>query len=199
MQSPSPAESRLAVALALVAACCALAVAATNPGLVRFKPFGIADFLQLVTSLLLVALFIERVLEVFLTSWRGEAAARLKREADTAANASTPEARPSEPEHRLVQYKAQTQRVAFFAGTTLGIVVAALGIRSLELLVEPVAFESLSQVQRRLFRAGDVLLTGAVLGGGSDALHRVVAVFTSIVDWAGDRTKARRPVGDAGL
>ena len=45
-----------------------------------------------------------------------------------------------------------TQRIAFFAGTRLGVIIAALGIRVLELSVDPAAFEMLPRVQQRLFR-----------------------------------------------
>ena len=68
-------------------------------------------------------------------------------------------------------------------------IVAALGIRVLELSVDPTAFASLPQVQQRLFRTTDVLMTGAVLGGGSDALHQLVMVFTNFFQSAAGRVK----------
>ena len=80
-------------------------------------------------------------------------------------------------------------RIAFFAGTTLGVIVAALGIRVLELFIDPTVFQSLSLLQQRLFRTTDVLLTGAVLGGGSDALHQLVLVFTNFMGTAARRAK----------
>ena len=74
-------------------------------------------------------------------------------------------------------------------GTAIGVIVAALGIRVLELFVDPAIFESLPEVQRKLFRTADVLLTGAVLGGGSDALHQLVSVFTNFMESAAERAK----------
>jgi hypothetical protein len=44
---------------------------------------------------------------------------------------------------------------------------SALGIRVLELSVDPAAFAELPRVQQRLFRTTDVLMTGAVLGAGA--------------------------------
>ena len=184
--------------LALVALSCAVAVAATDPALVRFRPFSVPDFLQLVTSLLMVALLLERVLEVFLTSWRGEGATRLKRHVK-AATQSNAASGPSEEDQRLARYKAETQRIAFFAGTALGIVVAALGIRILELLVDTAVLESVPHVQRRLFRTADVLLTGAVMGGGSDALHRLVSVFTRFLDSTAPRARVSAVGGGGGV
>ena len=49
-------------------------------------------------------------------------------------------------------------------GTTLGVMVSTLGIRMLELFVEPAAFGALPPAQRSVFMAIDVLFTGAVLG-----------------------------------
>ena len=62
----------------------------------------------------------------------------------------------------------------------------------LELFVDPAIFESLPEVQRKLFRTADVLLTGAVLGGGSDALHQLVSVFTNFMESAAERAKGGR-------
>jgi hypothetical protein len=95
----------------------------------------------------------------------------------------------SPDEEALAQHKSRTQRIAFFAGTTLGVVVAALGIRVLELSLDPAVFAELPRVQQRLFRTTDVLMTGAVLGGGSDALHQLMLVFTNFFQSAAGRAK----------
>ncbi len=71
-------------------------------------------------------------------------------------------------------------------------IVSALGIRLLELFVDPAVFDSLPRVQRKLFSTADVLLTGAVLGGGSDALHQLVSVFTNFMESAAGRAKGGR-------
>lgn len=151
-------------------------VALGSPGLVRFWRFTPAEFVQLVTPPVLMALLIERALEVFLTSWRGAEAARLAlRAADG----------PSD----LAGYKARTQRIAFLAGTTLGVIVAALGVRVLELLMDPVRFAALPATQPTLFHVADVLLTGAILGGGADGLHKLVSVFTNFMEATAGRAK----------
>lgn len=62
-----------------------------------------------------------------------------------------------------------------------------------ELFVDPPAFAALPQVQQRLFRAGDVLLSGAVIGGGADALHKLVSVFTNFMDSSARWAKERGP------
>ena len=162
------ADRRVMWGLAITTLLVAVAVAFFNPGLLSFRAFSVAEFVQMMLPLVMVSLFIESVLEVFLTSWRAHRTPQLEQRA---------------------QHQSQTRRIAFFAGTTLGVIVAALGIRVLELFIDPTVFQSLSQIQQRLFRTTDVLLTGAVLGGGSDALHQLVLVFTNFMGTAARRAK----------
>jgi len=182
-------ERRVMLGLALLTITCGILVAVFNPDLVRFWPFTLSDFVQLMTPLFFVALFIERVLEVFLTSWRAESAVKLKLKAEAAGKQRGPTDPPTEEEEQSGAYKNRTRRIAFFAGTAIGVIVAALGIRLLELFVDPAIFEALPRIQRKLFRTADVLLTGAVLGGGSDALHQLVSVFTNFMESAASSAK----------
>ena len=165
--------------LVIISVVSVVLVIAFKPGLVTFWPFTLAEFVQLVTPIFLVALLIERVLEVFLTSWRAVGAREVKLMAK--AGRAT--------EENVVDYQSRTQRIAFIAGTAIGIVVSALGVRFLGLFVDPAVFETLSQTQRSAFIVADVLLTGAVLGGGADALHKLVTVFTNFMESTAERAK----------
>jgi hypothetical protein len=156
-------------------------VIALNPRQVRFWPFTVGEFVQLITPLFLVALFIERALEVFITSWRAPESKSLEL---AAAADSTKELQHS-------GYKSRTQRIAFIAGTTIGVLVSALGIRALGLFVDPVIFDTLPSVQQTLFTIADVLLTGAILGGGADALHKLVLVFTNFMSSTSELAKKK--------
>jgi len=158
--------------LAIFTAAIVGSVALYNPNVVSLRGMGLTEFVQSMTPLITIALFIERVLEVLLASWR-------------ACTTGAVENRD--------QYRADTRRIAFFTGTTLGVVIAALGVRMLEMFVDPAAVEALGDVHQRLFRGTDVLLTGAVLGGGSDALHQLVLVFTNFFKSANHRVN-RQPV-----
>jgi hypothetical protein len=166
-------------------------VAITNPGLVRFWPFTSGEFLQLITPLFLVSLFIERALEVLLTPWRAEGSERLQGDLRAASKADGP--LKAATAQKLIAHRSTTQRIAFAGGVTLGVVFAALGIRALGLFVDPAVFKALPAVQKKLFTVADVLLTGAVLGGGSDGLHKLISVFTTFLDTTAARTKARAP------
>jgi len=61
--------------------------------------------------------------------------------------------------------------------------------------VDAAVFAELQRVQQRLFRTTDVLMTGAVLGGGSDVLHQLVLVFTNFFQSAAGRVKGCRRFG----
>ena len=62
------------VGIGTVVVCVVIAfLAAPVTGIVRFTSFSASGFTQLLAPLFLAALFIERVLEVFLSGWRGPA------------------------------------------------------------------------------------------------------------------------------
>ena len=165
-----------------------------KPGLVRFWPFTVAEFVQLITPLFLIALLIERALEVFVTSFRGAGAAKKEltvKEAEAQVQKSVAGAEDAliRTKQELVDYKARSQRYAFVGGVAIGLVVGGIGIRVLQLFVDPAVFAALSPAQRGVFTATDVLLTGAVIGGGAEAMHKLVSVFTNFMDSAAKRAK----------
>jgi len=165
-----------------------------KPGLVRFGQFSAGEFVQLLTPLVLVALFIERALEVFLTPWRAKGSAIIStavksHAARVAAKEGAAQPALEKAQTDLMQYKSETQKIAFLASLALGIVIASLGVRGLELFVDPAVFAQLSPYQRGAFQAADVLLTGALLGGGSDALHKLVSVFTNFMETTAKKAK----------
>ena len=80
----------------------------------------------------------------------------------------------------LTTYKSETQQFAMPAAPIIGIVISTLGIRCLGNLVDHSAIESLGKdhpLQLVSFNFADVLLTGALVGGGSDAKCRWVYRF----------------------
>jgi hypothetical protein len=164
--------------LVVVLAASLLIVAVFTPGLIPFAPMTVTDVVNVITPLFLVALFIERGLEVFLTSWR---AGESQRRADSNDAAG------------LREHKIVTQRLAFLAGTAVGVIISALGVRALQPLVYADLFPGADgvQLQERVFMAMDVLLTGLLLGGGADGLHKIVTVFTNFMDATAQQAKRR--------
>lgn len=162
----------LFVGFALFAIVVVAIVVSRNPDLVRFWPFTPTEFVQFVTPLFLVALFVERALEIVVTGLYGEEEAQYREQAkaDPAVKA------------KLIAHKAATRRVAFAGALVLGITIAAIGVRGLEMFVDPAVFKQLTSVQHTVFRTVDVLVTGALIAGGADGMHKLVSVFTNGMD-----------------
>jgi hypothetical protein len=173
-----------------------------NPGLVRFHPLAAPEFFQLVAPLVLISAFMERATEVFVTAWRGGGLSKTSREVQRLKLKVTKGEQAShddlEDAHdKLADYRSDTQRIAFLTTLGLGVVISALGIRALELFVDPAIFAALSSTQRAAFNVTDVLLTGASLGGGADGLHKMVNVFTTFMDATSNRARRGRRSTDS--
>ena len=187
---------RFEISLYLIVVGALLVTAFYAPGLIRFWPFSVMEIGHRIAPLFLISLFIERGLEVFVTAWRGPDAAirdhriRQLRKAIRDGNAD------AEAEIELArvcaakeQCRSRIRRVAFAGSVALGVIVSAVGVRALGLFVDPEAFSGLSPCQQASFNTVDVLLTGAMLGGGSDALHKFVTVFTNFMERTAKQAK----------
>lgn len=192
-----------ATGLVTIGVCIVIALfAARITDVIRFTSFSAEEFVQLITPLFLIALFIERVLEVFISSWRAPGTEKLERDvkevkdALSAAKQTPPVATnftlvdQTSREHNLGDYKATTRRWTWIAGTLLGVIVAALGVRALGLFVDASEFADLREGQRVWFTRLDILLTGGVLAGGSDSLHQLVNTFTNFMKKSAENAKS---------
>ncbi|WOF72688.1 hypothetical protein QMT40_000307 [Parvibaculaceae bacterium PLY_AMNH_Bact1] len=167
---------------------------------------SVETFTTLLLSLIAIALFIERSAEVYLSVWRrpkreqlARAVTKLKKEiekrekalaeltlgtppADAMATKIDGLAAPlSKAMEDLADHRAVTASYSLSINVSLGLLVACVGARGLEPLLlntEPTS---------AFFVAVDILITGALLGGGADGLHKIVSVFTT---WA-EETKKR--------
>lgn len=163
-----------------------------KPAVIHFKPYSASDFTQQLAPLVLIALFIERSLEVFITVWRGGRAGELQRKLQRAADL------PDSGEKSVAlqtanddfnKYKFETQQIALPSALILGILISALGVRGLGNFAD---LDRLADhpTQGYLFNVADVLLTGALVGGGSDFIHKVITTFTGLMDATSQRAKA---------
>jgi hypothetical protein len=163
-----------------------------KPQSVQFWEFKQEDIVRLFTQLILVALIIERALEVILTPWRGPEAERMRAAMQHPAQPGIQAAQANLERSKLdlADFKSKTKNLAFKVSFVLGVVVASFGIRTLAPLVEPNAFGKLPHLQQVGFAALDVLLTGALLSGGADGLHQVLSLFLDYVGKTRDRVQA---------
>jgi hypothetical protein len=167
----------------------------SNPVVITFGKYSAADFTQQLTPLVLISLFIERSLEIFITVWRGGRAAELQAALDSAK--ALPETDPAKIDSvkvandSLTKYRFATQQITLPSGLFLGILIATLGVRGLGNFAQ--VDKITNYVQRDAFNVVDVLLTGAVMGGGSDFMHRLITTFTDLMDATSQKAKAAVP------
>jgi hypothetical protein len=133
-----------------------------------FKSFSAADILRLLASLGVVALFVERTIEVFVGAWRGEVTEKLFSAAESAKLAliSAPFSitlyeTAALRDLQLTDYRARTKTLALRTAVVMGLVVAATGFRTLETLVIP----PVSGASSPIFRLMDLAITSAAIGG----------------------------------
>ena len=138
-----------------------------------------------------VALFVERAVEVILTPWRAKTSEVMELERDVDAAAGKPVGSAS---LSLLKYKLDTQRIAFWLSTGFGVALAATGFRALEWFIEPVPMSASGSqpTQRAVFAVLDVVVTGMVLGGGADGIHKMAALIGTFVDQTRKRVAIAR-------
>lgn len=173
-------------------------------------------------SMLLVALFVERMIEVFVSLWappqvaahqqtiaywQAQRGRQKRRIADLLAELnSTPglsderktaiaglldaarqqieqaDDKVDAEQKALLPYTIQTTKVTTWVGLMLGMITSAVGFRFLSQIVvlTPISAAGLPlsvQEQYSAFIAVDVMLTGAVLAGGSKLVHQIFGVY----------------------
>ncbi len=178
-------------------------------------------------SLFLVSLFVERVIEIFVTAWtdgetafheqkldywqsrQGRLEQRVQRLITERDGVPTPsDGRKTEIDaelklrhdeieaactcaevemQALLPFAARTQKISTWVGLIVGLFTAAVGFRFMAQIVDwtgldtpAAAFKSTDQF--KWFVAADVLLTGAVLAGGSKLVHRLFTVYESFME-----------------
>jgi hypothetical protein len=159
--------------------------------------FGPTDVTKLLTRFFVLALFVERTLEVFITAWRGEET--VKRENDLkAAKESLVQSPPDPSLHDdiktkkdwLAEYKCQTQAIALRSALALGILIAAVGARSFKVFVDPPPTgPGWLKIQTGAFHVLDVLVSGGIIGGGTDAIHKMMNVITEFFNATASKVK----------
>lgn len=182
------------VVLAALATVAVISVRDLAPAAVPFRQIAPQALLGTLTWLFAVALFIERAVEVIVMVLR-DAEADVRAGAVGAEQGRLDEAAKAAPavplnldalhaaQKNLADYRAETKEVALCVGFVLGIAVSLAGIRSFASIVDAVP------AGNWLFSTVDVLVTGAVLAGGSEGVHQMVNVFSNFLASLADRVK----------
>ena len=175
-------------------------VLASKVGSLSPKDLGVGDVTKLLTTFFVLALFVERTLEVFITAWRGGETVKrddelqkvmkalAKNETDAALQGNV-----KAMSERFAEYKCETQAIALRSGLVLGILIAAVGVRSFNTFVEgPVVPNTTTiwlDIRAGTFNVLDVLVSGGIIGGGSDAIHKMMNVITEFFDATAKKVK----------
>ena len=120
--------------------------------------------------LYIVALFVERSLEVLIKAWRQAGKFHLEEEMRSAEPENKAETRKA-----LGEYRAGTQRRALLAGLTLGVLVSLSGVRLLGPIFDPGVTDVWS-FQQALFQFTDIVVTAGLIAGGSATIHELMAL-----------------------
>ena len=166
---------------------------------VSLKETASSMIIPLLGSLFVIALFLERSLDVFLTTWRAEGSEKLNQEIrnlehqiskfeDNKDLISDLEKKKQE----RIERSSKTRLIALWSGLFFGLLVGVVGIRTLQTLVDPVSLSQIPTIQLHLFRVLDVLLTGGLVAGGSDNIHKLIEVYRNVMETSS--TKAKQQV-----
>lgn len=164
-----------------------------KPKPLNFWEFTKDDIVRLFTELTLIALVIERGVEIFITPWREGDRKQIENNIKAARKMeNVPQA--TALEGQVIQYRQETRQITFVVGLAIGVIVSAVGIRILQFLVQPQTLDNIAGTrQATVFTGLDVLLTGALLAGGADQMHKIISVFANFMD-----SSAAKAKGDGG-
>jgi hypothetical protein len=164
------------------------------PATLSFKPIDMPTIAGLLAWLFTVALFVERSVEVIILVVRDEEADALeaavgveqsKIDAAQKIDAAIPSVSAGliQANAALTRYRASTKELALCVAFVIGILVSLAGVRALGSLVSATEGHT-------LFIAVDILVTGSVLAGGSDGVHKMANVFSNFMDALASKTKS---------
>jgi hypothetical protein len=173
-----------------------LARSIPDPQLLKFSPYALENIGNVLGPLVLVALFIERAVEVLMTVWREPEAQEAESRVTRAREVAGPDAAATDrgvaaAELDLRRYKAQSRRIAFALTLTLGLFAALLGIRAVQQFLEGgVLPTDITGAQKAAFVRFDMFITAAMIAGGAEGIHRVVSAFTAFADASKKRAQS---------
>ncbi|MEH2354234.1 hypothetical protein [Nostoc sp.] len=85
----------------------------------------------------------------------------------------------NEKERQRTAYKSDTRTIALWTSLLFGLLMSAIGIRSIEPLV---VIDLDNPIQVIIFRCLDALLTGGLIAGGSEGIHKLIKVFIDFME-----------------
>lgn len=144
---------------------------AGNSPALEYRESALQNLATVMAPLIAIALFIERAVEVVISSWRNEGALHRK----AAVAAAKDDASRAQAQRVVEMYRDQTQTLSFITSVTISAVAAMAGVRAIAPLVQNAPASG-------VFYAFDVAVTALLLAGGADGLHQIVTTFTDFLE-----------------
>ena len=156
------------------------------------RPSVVQNVLQQLTILIVVALFLERALEVYKLSYFSLEKERLAADVDTCQTAlqsliaetegllnsdgvQATRLRLLNAEDRLRVYVNGMRQSLLLAAIVFGLLIGLVGVRSLEGAFDfPPPISTVEIFRFYLFRVLDVILTAGLIAGGSEGIHTII-------------------------
>lgn len=161
--------------------------------------------LNALSALFIIALFVERAQQVYISAWRGlgraridqrisgaEQALRIARENRLSGRAAEMRGKLEKYKHDLADYRHETRKIAFAGGMILGLIIALVGPRILSEVI--VVHGDMNHYQGTIFNGIDILITGGLIGGGAEGIHKVVSLLTDFLDKTRENVQKPAPI-----
>ena len=168
---------------------------------VGFKPFQSGDYVSVFTQLLIIAVFMERALEFFINLWREPGKddlahrledyerelSKLEEKGVEDAEIESMENKVQELRYSLQLYGSLTFRISLWSSFLFGLLISTVGVRALQSVVGDVS--GLAQPQQTIFHFIDVLLTGCLISGGSEGIHKIAGLYNKFIESSAKKVK----------
>lgn len=152
---------------------------ATSPLYAPFKEdLGPTTIAGAIGGLFVIALLIERFLEIFVSVWRAPEAEKKKNAVNSYSDQekSAKAAQFKKDQQELTDYQSQTKSLTLLIGFALSVLVCVAGIGLISDIIDLEAINGEEQeTQKSLLRVIDIILTASLLAGGSDGMHQFVS------------------------
>lgn len=152
---------------------------------------------QLLTNLTVLSLVMERALAVLNTAWLGEETERRRARYAVARQvfASGPGENRAIGELKassiaLAETESKRARLRVVVGFLFGLAISGAGIRTLAALTKPLA-DGTPAGQVALFHSVDIILTAALLAGGSAGMAKLAELVRALIEGTGERLRER--------
>lgn len=132
-------------------------------------------------GLFVIVLLVERLTEIVIAVWRRPKAEVMKTEIKQMAKDSSKETEKFQKQRSLTEYQTETKSLALWIGYGISVLVCCSGVGVLDSLLQISAGNTI------FLRGVDIVLTAALIAGGSDGFHQFMAALESFFKETKDR------------